>query len=310
MFFKNKSHWLYLLPALAVLVVFKIFPIILSFIVSFFKWNMAGPNAFIFFGNYVSVLTDSLFWQSFVNTLYYTLFSLPFSIALSMLFAVLLNSVTRGRTFFRVVYYLPVITSIVAVSVIWKWIYHPRVGLINSFLSVFGITGPAWLGEYRGIFEIAAGRNLPYLLKGPSLALVSLAAMSVWKNLGYDVLIFLTGLQGIPQTYYEAARLDGAGAWRTFRHVTLPLLSPTTFYVFIMSTIGSFQVFAPVWLMTGPPAGGPLDSTNVVVFYLYEKAFQFFKFGAASATAFILFSLLLVLTAVQKKYSEKKVFYG
>ncbi len=271
---------------------------------------MAGPNTFISFGNYLNVLTDSLFWNAFLNTLYYTVFSLPFSIGLSMFFAVMLNSVTKGRTFFRVIYYLPVITSIVAVSVIWKWIYHPRVGLINSFLSLINIAGPEWLGEYRGIFEILSGKNLPYLFRGPSLALLSLAAMSVWKSLGYDVLIFLAGLQSIPQTYYEAAKLDGAGSWKTFRHITLPLLSPTTFYVFIMSTIASFQVFAPVWLMTGPPAGGPLDSTNVVVFYLYEKAFQFFKFGAASATAFILFSVLLFLTAIQKRYSERKVFYG
>lgn len=227
-----------------------------------------------------------------------------------MFFAILLNSVTRGKTLFRVIYYLPVVTSIVAVSVVWKWVYHPKVGLLNSFLSLFNVKGPEWLDEYRGIFELIMKIDLPRGLEGPSLALLSLAAMSVWKSLGYDILIFLAGLQNIPQTYYEAAKLDGAGVWNTFRHITFPLLSPTTFYVFIMSTIGSFQVFAPVWLMTGPPAGGPVDSTNVIVFYLYEKAFQFFKFGAASATAFILFSLLLTLTAIQRKYSERKVFYG
>lgn len=307
---KKLYPWLYILPALMLLLVFKIIPIILSFGVSFFRWDMAGPSKFIFFSNYQSVLTDQIFWQSAMNTLYYAIGAVPLSMAFSLFFAILLNSISRAKTLFRTIYYLPVVTSIVAVSVVWKWVYHPTGGLINGILSLIGIQGPNWLQEWRGIGEVLTGWELPYAVQGPSVALICLIILSVWKSLGYNTLIFLAGLQGIPQEYYEAAQIDGAGVWQRFRHITWPMLSPTTFYVFLMSTIISFQVFAPVWLMTGPPAGGPLGTTNVIVYYLYEKAFKFFHYGAASATAFILFVILLVLTVIQRKYTERRVFYG
>lgn len=309
-FFNKFNPILYLLPALILLLTFKILPILISFIVSFFKWDMAGPSSFVGLSNYKSVLTDSSFWQASLNTFFYALGAVPLSILLSMFFSILLHSVTKGKTFFRVLYYLPVVTSIVAVSVVWKWVYNQRAGLLNAILSLFHIQGPNWLGEWRGIFELISGNSLPIVIKGPSLALVSLIILSVWKSLGYNILIFLAGLQNIPKTYYEACEIDGANSWQKFRYITFPLLSPTTFYVFLMSTIISFQVFAPVWLMTGPPAGGPLGTTNVVVYYLYDKAFRFFHYGAASATAFILFAILLILTVLQRKFTEKRVFYG
>lgn len=307
---KKFTPWLYVLPALLLLVIFKILPIILSFVVSFFKWDMAGPSSFVGISNYRSVLTDQTFWQSGMNTFFYALGAVPLSIVFSMLFAILLNSISKCKTLFRTLFYLPVVTSIVAVSVVWKWVYHPTGGLLNGILSIFGIRGPNWLQEWRGIFELMTGAELPYILKGPSLALLCLIILSVWKSLGYNTLIFLAGLQNIPNVYYEAAKIDGASSWQSFRNITFPLLSPTTFYVFLMSTIISFQIFAPVWLMTGPPAGGPLGTTNVVVYYLYEQAFKFFHYGSASATAFILFILLLAMTIYQRKLTEKRVFYG
>jgi len=166
-----------------------------------------------------------------------------------------------------------------------------------------------WLEEPRGIFELLTGHSLPMLLKGPSLALFSLVLLSVWKSLGYNIVIFLAGLKNIPNVYYEAAKIDGAGPISTLFNVTLPLLSPTTFYVAIMTTITSFQVFAPVWLMTGPPPGGPLGTTSVIVYYLFQKGYEEYQVGYGSAIAFVFFILILTITVIQKTVLEKRVYY-
>ncbi|MDY6787950.1 MAG: sugar ABC transporter permease, partial [candidate division WOR-3 bacterium] len=184
-----------------------------------------------------------------------------------------------------------------------------RIGVANYFLQLIGLNPLQWLQEPRGIFEMMFQTELPLLLKGPSLALFSLSIMTVWKSLGYNIIIFLAGLQNIPGHYYESASIDGANKWQSFRHITLPLLSPTTFYVLLMTTIMSFKVFAPVWMMTGPPPGGPLGTTNVIVYYLFDKAFNFLKYGYATAVAFILFVIILALTVIQKKYGERNVHY-
>jgi multiple sugar transport system permease protein len=194
---------------------------------------------------------------------------------------------------------------------VWKWIYHPQVGLANNILTSVGIKGCDWLAEWRGIFQMFfswVGTRSP--LKGPSLALCSLVIVSVWKGLGYNIVLFLAGLENIPTHYYEAAKVDGATRWQVFRHITWPLLSPTTFYVLIMTTIISFQMFAYVWMMTGPPAGGPLGTTNVLVYYLYDHAFNFSRYGYGTAAAFILFLIILSLTLLQRKVVERRVFYG
>ncbi|OQX52700.1 MAG: hypothetical protein B5M53_07950 [Candidatus Cloacimonas sp. 4484_209] len=312
---KNKknyiSGYLYLLPAFLIILIFRFFPMIYAFRVSFYRWGIGGAEKFVGLQNYISILSDHNFWKTFGNTVYFSLGVVPASLFLALFIALLLNQKIRGIRAFRTVYFLPVITSIIAVSMVWKWIYHPQVGLANSILRFFGFHGFNWLSEWRGIFEIIAstiGVHTP--IKGPSLALCSLIIVSVWKGLGYNIVLFLAGLQNIPKQYYEAARIDGAGRWQVFRHITWPLLSPTTFYVLLMTTIVSFQMFAYVWMMTGPPAGGPLGTTNVLVYYLYDHAFNFSQYGYGTAAAFILFIIILTLTLLQRKFVEKKVFYG
>jgi multiple sugar transport system permease protein len=214
---------------------------------------------------------------------------------------------------YRTVYYLPVVTSIVAVSVVWKWILNPERGLLNYLLSFLGVHGVRWLEDPRGLFSIIFtpfGVNLPDLLAGPSIAMVSLIIMSVWKGIGYNVVIYLAGLQNIPSQYYEAAKIDGAGKFSIIRNVTWPLISPTTFYILIMSTIVAFETFTQVWIMTGPPPGGPLGTTKVVMYYFYEQSFELWRLGYGAAIAFFAFLIILALTVFQKIFLERRVHYA
>ncbi|MFO8062110.1 MAG: sugar ABC transporter permease [bacterium] len=300
---------LFLLPALAIILVFRFTPILYALRISFYDWGIAGSKGFVGLENYSNVLQDGDFWHALTNTFWYVMTVVPGVIIFSMAIAVLLNQKIKFKGFFRTTYFLPVVTSIIAISIVWKWIYHPRIGVANYFLQLIGLNPLQWLQEPRGIFEMMFQTELPLLLKGPSLALFSLSIMTVWKSLGYNIIIFLAGLQNIPGHYYESASIDGANKWQSFRHITLPLLSPTTFYVLLMTTIMSFKVFAPVWMMTGPPPGGPLGTTNVIVYYLFDKAFNFLKYGYATAVAFILFVIILTLTVIQKKYGERNVHY-
>lgn len=301
---------LFLAPALTLLAVFKLWPILLAFKTSFYAWGIAGPRGFVGLANYRLLLQDPFFWKAVWNTFLYTFLAVPLSLFTALAVAMALNRGLRGLGFYRTVYFLPVITSIVAVSVVWKWLYHPDRGLFNYLLSFLpGSPHPRWLEEHRGVLELLTGFDLPWFLEGPSLALFSLVLMSVWKSLGYNVVIFLAGLKNIPDVYYDAAKVDGAGRWHTFWNVTWPLLSPTTFYVLMMTTIVSFQVFAPVWTMTGPPPGGPLGTTNVVIYYLYQKGVEEYQVGYASAIAFLFFIFMIGITLFQKLYLEKKVYY-
>jgi len=306
---KGKFSWIiFLFPALVLLIIFRFVPLVNLIRYSLFAWNITGPVKFVGFKNFINIFKDPFFWNAFLNTLWYVVFTVPLSVAISLIVAVLLNQIKFLRNFFRTIYFLPVITSLVAISVVWKWFYDPTRGLLNYLLSFLGLK-LLWLEEPRGIFEILFGKDLPQILEGPSLALFSLSIMSVWKNLGYNVLIFLAGLQNISKVYYEAAKIDGANSFKIFLKITLPLLSPTTFYVLIMTTIASFQVFAPVWIMTGPPPGGPLGKTSVLVYYLYQKGFEEYQVGYGSAIAFVVFVILLILTILQKKILEKRVYY-
>ena len=300
---------LFLAPALLIILIFRFFPILYAFRISFYDWGIAGAKGFVGLANYINIFKDPNFWQALNNTFWYVLTVVPGVIFFSLLSAILLNQKIRLRGFFRTAYFLPVVTSIIAISIIWKWIYHPRIGILNYFFTLLHISPLKWLEEPRGIFEMIFQTKLPLFFKGPSLALFSLSIMAVWKSLGYNIIIFLAGLQNIPKHYYESASIDGASRWQVFRHITLPLLSPTTFYVLLMTTIISFQVFAPVWMMTGPPPGGPLGTTNVMVYYLFDKAFNFLKYGYSTAVAFVLFIIILALTIIQKKYGEKNVHY-
>jgi len=303
------SAGLYLLPAISVLLAFRIVPILLSVRMSLYDWRMAGPVDFLGLANYAAVLKDPGFWRSLLNTGWYIAFEVPVTLFLSLLIALLLNQRIRGLGIYRTIYYLPVVTSIVAVSVVWKWLLNPERGLLNYIISWFGAGGVRWLQDPRGLFEIVSGANLPPALHGPSVALLSLVIMGVWKALGYNIVIFLAGLQNIPRTYYEAARIDGAGRLRTFWKITWPLISPTTYYVLIMSCIAAFETFAQVWMMTSPP-GGPLGTTRTVMYYFYENSFDLWRLGYGASIAFIAFIIILLLTIFQRVFLEKRVHYG
>lgn len=212
---------------------------------------------------------------------------MPIGVTLSLFLAIALDKSDRGIRFFRGAYFIPVISSMVSIGVVWQWLYNPEFGLINNLLAKIGIDGPMWLTSDK-------------------TAMIALIIVAVWKNLGYNMLIFLAGLQSIERNYYEAAEIDGAGWWQQFRNITVPLLTPTTFFVLVMAFIGSFQVFDLVMMMT---QGGPGRATSVVVHYLYQNAFKFFKMGYASAMAYVLFAVILAVTGVQMLFQKKWVNY-
>ena len=288
----KKNDWgayLYLMPVIIILFAFHVRPIFMALGVSFYEWDLIGNPEFVGAGNYTRLFDDPMFWKSIWNTIYYAALSIPLTIFLSMGIAILLNNPIRGLGFYRTAYFIPVVTSINAVAIVWNFIYHPEIGLLNKVIGWFGISPVAWLQD-------------------PNWAMPAIILMSVWKGLGNNIIIFLTGLQNIPKHLYEAARIDGANRWQQFIHITWPMLSPTTFFIFTMSVIGSFQVFSQVYMMT--PRGGPLKSTMVVVYYLYRKAFDQFEFGYALAMAFVLFLIIFACTLFNKLYIEKKVHYS
>ena len=308
---KEFSGYLFILPALIVILVFRFYPILQAIRMSFFKWGMAGPLYAVGLKNFNRLFIDPKFYQSLGNTFWYVVFVVPLTIIMSIFFAQLLNQKIRGRGVYRTIYYLPVVTSIVAISVVWKWIFNPDRGILNAMFSIFGIEGLKWLNDARGVFEIILAPlniELSGFFAGPSIALLALIIMAVWHNIGYCVIIALAGLQNVPGQYYEAAKIDGASTWKTFRHVTLPIISPTIFYLIITQSIFAFNTFTPVYVMTQPP-GGPLGTTNLVVFYLYEQAFKLWNLGYANAIAFVIFIIIFFLTQFQKRFIERRVHY-
>jgi multiple sugar transport system permease protein len=281
------SALFFLSPTLVIFLTFIIFPVFFSFYLSFHQWNMFSTDqSYVGLENYVRMFGDAEFWEVLKNTLIYTIGTVPLNMVLSLLVAYVLNRKLIGKKFLRTAFFAPVIISPVAAAVIWRWMYDPNFGLINYFLSFFGLKGPNWLNE-------------------PNSAMFALILMAVWKTFGINMVLFSAGLQGIPESYYEAADIDGAGRWSKFWRITLPLLSPTTFFIMVMSIIGSFQVFDIVYVLT---SGGPLGSTKVLVFYLYEHAFKFFDMGYASAVAYVLFTILIILTLLQVKYMRSRVY--
>lgn len=289
---KNAKDWgayLYLLPVVIILFIFHVFPIFLTLGVSFYEWDLIGDPKFIGAENYARLIDDPMFWKSIWNTLYYVAVSIPLNIFLSLGIAILLNNPIKGLGIYRTVYYIPVVTSVVAVSIVWNFIYHPDYGPLNKILTTFGIDPIKWLQD-------------------PNWAMPAIILMSVWQGLGRNIILFLVGLQNIPKHLYEAARIDGANRWQQFIHITWPMISPTTFFIFTMALIGSFQIFNQVLMMT--PRGGPLQSTTVIVYYLYRKAFERFEFGYALAMAFVLFLIIFALSLFNKFYVEKKVHYS
>jgi multiple sugar transport system permease protein len=281
--------YLFLSPTLVVFFVFILFPVLFSLYLSFQHWNMfSTETSFVGLENYQRIATNPEFWDVLKNTAIYTVGTVPLNMVLALVVAYFLNKKIAGRKFLRVAFFTPVVVSPVAAAVIWRWMYEPNFGLLNHMLSWFGISSVNWLND-------------------PTAAMFALIVMGVWKTLGINMVLFSAGLQGIPDHYYEAAELDGAGPWARFWHITVPLLSPTTFFILVMSVIGSFQVFDLVYVLT---SGGPLGSTKVLVFYLYEHAFKFFEMGYASAVAYFMFAIIFVLTMLQIRYLRGRIHYA
>ncbi|KMM39214.1 carbohydrate ABC transporter permease [Guptibacillus hwajinpoensis] len=279
---------LFLLPNFAGFIFFIGIPIFASFGLSFTEWDLISDPSWIGLENYKALLHDEEFKSALVHTLYFIVGYLPLVMTGALAIALILNKKIKGRVFFRAAYFVPVITSWVAVSLIWKWLFNPTYGLINYGLSLIGVAGPAWLQD-------------------PTWAMPAIILTSVWKDLGFVMVIYLAGLQGISPTFYEAADMDGASPTQKFRHITLPLLSSTTFFVLIISLINSFQVFDQVMIMTG---GGPAGSTSVLVERIYKHAFEYYEMGYASAVSWVLFFIIFIVTVVQMKFQKRWVDYG
>ena len=284
----------FMLPSFIGMLVFSFFPVVISILLSLTDWNGLERltintifNRFIGFENYIRILSGSEFWQVLGHTLYYIVLYIPLVFVASMGIALLLNKKKKGTMVFRVMYYIPVLTSWVAASLIWKWVLSPKYGIFNQILSVFGINGPGWL------------TNEVWAMPGIVLA-------SVWKDMGFFGLFLLSGLQAIDPTYYEAAKVDGANKMVTFFKVTLPLVTPSIFFCLIMSLINAFQLFPQVQIMT---EGGPNGATQVMVERIYTYGFSYFKMGYASAYSWLLFIIIFVLTMIQMKLQNGWVHY-
>ena len=266
-----------LLPSLLGMAVFVMLPVVSSLVLSFSQWDLLGEIQWIGVDNYVTALSDPAVLGALRNTLFFILGYLPAVVIIALGLSLLLNRKLKGRIVFRAIYFVPVVTSWVAVSLIWKWLLNPQYGLVNFGLGLIGIKGPGWLFD-------------------PNWAMAGIVLTSVWKDIGFVTVIYLAGLQDIPENLYEAAALDGATPWQKFWTITLPMLAPTTFFVTTISLISSFQVFDQVWIMTG---GGPAGATSVMVEQIYKNAFSYYKMGYASAISWVLFAIIFVVTIAQ-----------
>lgn len=268
--------------------VFLLGPIVAAFLMSFTNWSLLTDLSFIGFGNYKRAFAeDPVFWQSVWNTFYFSAGLVPLNLALALALALLLKRGLPGIGFFRTAIFTPVVTSLVVWSIVFKYIFATDAGMLNQLLKLFGIQGPAWLYHLQ-------------------LAMPVVIIVSVLKNVGLNMVIFLVALHDVPKMYYEAAELDGASRWVRFTRVTLPMISPSLFLALILTLIGSLKVFGQIYVMTG---GGPGTSTYVLVFYIFQQAFRLYEFGYASAIAFILFFIVLLLTLAQWWMRKKWVFH-
>ncbi len=286
--YKPMTPYLFILPMISGLLIFRIGPIIASLFISFTEWNIISDPVWVGLRNYNELFSDETFWRVFGNTIYFVVFYVPLSMAIGLIMALMVNQKLRGIAVFRGLYFMPYITSMVAVAIAWNWIFSRRYGLMNyALLNTLGIRGmeivfatdkvpPAWLSDY------------PFVL-------ASIIIVSVWKSVGFQMMVFLAGLQGIPQTFIEAARIDGANRWQIFWRITLPLLSPVTFFVLIISIIDAFKTFEVTFTMT---QGGRLSSGSTLAYAIYQSAFQHDRMGYGSAMALVLVLLITILTIV------------
>ncbi len=281
----------FLLPTLLVLGTFTLYPVGRAFVLSLYDWDMISPDRqFILFDNYRELFADPLFWKSVRNTVMYVLGTVPLEIGIALGVALLLNRSLSFRAFYRLAFFIPYITTVVAIAMVWAWIYHDQWGLLNYILSWFHLPPQKWLLD-------------------PKWTLFTIIVMSIWKTVGYNTVIFLAGLQNMDKELYEAARVDGANSRQVFWHITWPLLTPTTFFVSITAMIGAFKVFTEIYVLYGGKPG-PLRVATTIVFYIYEKAWTEYRMGYASASAYILFFMVLAVTMVQFWYARRRVHYS
>ncbi|MBW7887669.1 MAG: sugar ABC transporter permease [Bacteroidetes bacterium] len=280
--------WMFLAPALSALLIFFFIPIIAAFALSFTDFDIYSLGnisylRFVGFQNYVNLVHDPLFWKALGNTLYFVIAGGPVSVLVSLGTALLLQSrLVKYKGVFRFFFFAPVVTTLVAVAIVWRYLYHPRFGLINFVLSWFGISAVDWLGD-------------------PAWAMPAMILLAVWKNFGYNMLIFIAGLQNIPEELYEAARIDGAGSFQQFRTITIPMLAPTSLFIGLTTMIGYFQFFAEPYVMT---QGGPQYATISIVLLMYQHGFRWWSMGYSASVAFVLFAIILLFSIVQLRMQK------
>ena len=286
---RSRNRWgiVFILPQLISLVCLGMIPIVIAFVLSFFDWNGFSSPVFTGFQNFKAVFTDPDTAIAIKNTLLYSVIYVPCSIVLSLGLAILLNK-AWGKMFYRAVFFLPQIVTSVGIAVVWSWIYQPQFGILNMILKFFGIQGKEWLRD-------------------PSTAMGAVIVMSIWWALGYNIVLFLAGLQNVPRTYVDAAKIDGANERQVFFNITVPLISPTTLLVTITTMINAFQVFDQMFLLT---SGGPAKKTYTMAIHIYQTAFKSYELGKASTAALILFFVVVAVSVIQFKLSDKWVHYG
>ncbi|MDB7088200.1 MULTISPECIES: carbohydrate ABC transporter permease [Enterococcus] len=274
--------WSFIAPNFIGFLIFTLVPVVFSLILAFMKWDSFSTPEFVGMQNFTRMLSDDTFWISLKNTFLYTIGVVPLTLICSLGLAILLNQKIRGVKFFRTAFFFPYVTSLVAIAVVWSMLFHPTMGPINQFLRMVIENPPGWLSS-------------------SDWALTAIIIVSVWRGMGYYMILYLAGLQGISKELYEAAAMDGANKWKQFIHITVPALRPTTFFVTIMLVINCFKIFDLVQVMTD---GGPGRATNVLVYQVYSEAFVKFNFGYASAIAMVLFVIVLVITVIQFKWNQ------
>lgn len=280
--------FIFIAPVLIGFITFILVPLLVSFYMSFTNWSLFGGSKFIGIDNFKTILfQDKVFWKVWNNTFKFSMGLVPLNLLLAFGLALLLKQKIAGISFFRTAIFTPVVTSVVVWSIVWKFIFATEGGLINMMLKFIGIQGPAWLFDLK-------------------LTMPVVIVVSVLKNVGNNMVIFLASLYNVPEMYYEAATLDGASPWQKMKHITLPMITPTIFMLMIMTMIGSLKVFGQIYVMTG---GGPANSTAVLVYYIYHQAFKLYEFGYASAVAFVLFIIILTLTILQWNVRKRWVHY-
>ena len=285
----GEGRWalLFLAPTLIGLAILSAGPILATVAISLTQWDLLTAPKLVGLDNFVELASDDRFLKALRNTAFYTATSVPLGMLISLFIALALNQTIRGIAWIRTAYFLPVVTSTIAVALVWQWIYAADSGLLNEFLGVFGIGPQKWLSN-------------------PTLAMPSIVAMSVWQGLGTDVIIFLAGLQAIPMDLLDAASVDGAGRWARFRNVVLPLLTPSIFFTGVLGLIGAFQVFDQIFVLQRPR---PTDATITIVYFIYENGFKFFKMGYATAASWVLFVIVAVFTAIYFRSQNRWVHY-